>query len=64
MSTTTPTNSEIRDFLMTSVIERVELALSDAHTMNQLLARGFSYSEARKRLIESTYARLAKQASL
>jgi hypothetical protein len=32
--------------------------------MNQLLARGFSYSEARERLIESTFARLAKQASL
>ncbi len=60
MSTTTI----LRNELMASVIERVELALSDAHTMNQLLARGFSYSEARERLIESTYARLAKQASL
>ena len=60
MSTTTI----LRNELMASVIERVELALSDAHTMNQLLARGFSYSEARERLIESTYARLANQASL
>lgn len=60
MSTTTI----LRNELMTSVIERVELALSDAHTMNQLLARGFSYSEARERLIESTFARLAKQANL
>ena len=60
MSTTTI----LRNELMTSVIERVELALSDAHTMNQLLARGFSYSEARERLIESTFARLSKQANL
>lgn len=60
MSTTTI----LRNELMTSVIERVELALSDASTMNALLARGISYSQARARLIESTFARLAKQANL
>ena len=49
---------------MTAVIERVELALSDARTMNQLLSRGITYSEARTRLIESTYARLAKEAGI
>ena len=61
MSTTT---TNLRDELMASVIERVELALSDARTMNQLLARGISYSEARTRLIESTFVRLSNEAGL
>ena len=61
MSTTT---TNLRDNLMASVIERVEIALSDARTMNQLLARGISYSEARTRLIESTFVRLSKEAGL
>ena len=61
MSTTT---TNLRDELMASVIERVEIALSDARTMNQLLARGISYSEARTRLIESTFVRLSNEAGL
>lgn len=54
----------IRNELMTSVIERVEVALADAFTMNQLLARGISYSEARERLIESTWKRVSVEAGL
>jgi len=56
--------STLRTELMASVIERVELALSNASTMNQLLARGISYSEARSRLIESTFARLSAEAGI
>lgn len=56
--------SIIHEELMASVIERVELALSDARTMNALLARGFSYSDARERLIKSTFARLSDQAGI
>ena len=56
--------STLRTELMASVIERVELALSNAGTMNQLLARGISYSEARARLIESTFARLSAEADI
>ena len=58
------TNQQIAESLMASVIERVELALSSAHTMNQLLARGISYTEARQTLIERTYARLSAEAGL
>lgn len=56
--------SQLTTTLLESVIERVELALSDPRTMNQLLARGISYSEARERLIESTYKRLSVEAGL
>lgn len=54
----------IRESLMASVVERVELALSNAQTMNSLLARGISYSEARERLIASTFAKLSKEAGI
>ena len=56
--------SVLNEELMASVIERVELALSNAHTMNQLLARGISYSEARERLIASTFSRLTAEAGI
>jgi hypothetical protein len=49
---------------MASVIERVELALTNPVTMNLLLARGITYSQARVKLIESTYARLSAKAGI
>jgi hypothetical protein len=64
MTTTTPTTSAMREYLMTSVIERVELLLSKPGVMNDLLARGYSYTEARQRLIDSTFARLCKEAAI
>jgi hypothetical protein len=56
--------STIEAALMASVIERVELALTNPATMNLLLARGITYSQARAKLIESTYARLSAKVGI
>lgn len=64
MTTATPTRSEMRDYLMTQVIERVELQLSAPGVMNKLLARGIHYAEARERLIAFVFADCCKKAEI
>jgi hypothetical protein len=64
MTTATPTTSAMREVLMANIVERVEAHLADAAIMNQLLARGIHYAEARERLIEFSFDCLSKQAGI